>query len=232
MSEAKPAIRQEVGDVIAAAAFGRLNWLREEPFSYDSLRDHANALIDLLADRKIDYVLVGGLAVMQFIEQRNTQDIDIVMAVADLKRLPELEVTYRDRDFIRSDFHGVTVDVLFTRNKLFDLVRKRFTTKGSFGTRTVPCGTPEGLVLMKLFALPSLYRQGQHRKIVLYEGDVRLLLEAHPMDTSELINLLRPHLLATDIVEIERIVRETLSDIDLVNSRPFGGPRQDDPHPP
>lgn len=230
MSEARPAI-PEVGDVIAAAAFGRLNWLREETFSYDSLRDHANALIDLLAERKIDYVLVGGLAVMQFIEPRNTQDIDIVMAVADLKRLPELEVTYRDRDFIRSDFRGVTVDVLFTRNKLFDLVRKRFTTKLMFGTRFVPCGTPEGLVLMKLFALPPLYRQGNLSKIGLYEGDVRMLLEAHPMDTNRLAELLEPHMLASDVVALKGIVADIQHAIDRPATQPFGGPRDDDPRP-
>ena len=231
MSEPRTVVLPEVGDLVAAGAFGRLNWLHEERTEYDSLAERANALIDLLAARQIDYVLVGGLAVAQFVEQRNTQDIDIVMAVKDLTLMPELEVTYSDRDFVRSNFRGVTVDVLFTRNKLFDLVRRRFTTQRYFGSRAVPCGTPEGLVLMKLFALPSLYRQGRTGKIGLYEGDVRMLLEAHPVDADKVLELLSPHMLATDVRELRSIVTDIRSAIDRAKSRPFGEPRTDDPHP-
>ena len=231
MSETRSDALPEVGELVAAGAFGRLHWLREERTDYDSLAERANALIDLLAARRIDYVLVGGLAVAQFVEQRNTQDIDIVMAVKDLTLMPELEVTYSDRDFVRSNFRGVTVDVLFTRNKLFDLVRQRFTTQRYFGSRAVPCGTPEGLVLMKLFALPSLYRQGRTGKIGLYESDVRMLVEAHPMDVEQLMELLTPHLLATDIRELRSIVDDIRAAIDRAKTRPFGEPRADDPQP-
>ena len=50
------------GAIIAAAAFGRLGWLGEERIAYDALASSANRLLALLAERKIDHVVVGGLA--------------------------------------------------------------------------------------------------------------------------------------------------------------------------
>ena len=45
----------------------------------------------------------------------------------------------------------------------------------------MPCATPEGLILLKLYALPSLYRQSELRRANLYEADLAaLLLAAHP----------------------------------------------------
>jgi hypothetical protein len=44
----------------------------------------------LLRERKIEYVLVDGIALLQYVEGRNTERFDLIMAVSALERLPEL----------------------------------------------------------------------------------------------------------------------------------------------
>ena len=46
----------------------------------------------LLRERQIDYVLVGGIALLQYVEGRNTEDIDLIMTVSALEHLPELQL--------------------------------------------------------------------------------------------------------------------------------------------
>ena len=73
-----------------------------------------------------------------------------------LEGLPEVQVGTRDNDFARGKFGGLKVDVHLTSNPLFEEVRKRFTAMQRFVEQDIPCATVEGLVLLKLYALPSL----------------------------------------------------------------------------
>jgi len=41
---------------------------------------------------------------LQYLEGRNTEDIDLIMPCSALERLPELQVETRDGDFARSRF--------------------------------------------------------------------------------------------------------------------------------
>jgi len=222
----------DIAKVVDEAHFGTLNWLAEEPAEYGSLYNATKALLDLLEARKVDFVLAGGLAMLQYVTGRNTSDIDIVIATRELERVPELRVTYRDKDFIRSDFHGVTVDALFTRNKLFDAVRKRFTALRDFDGRTIRCATPEGLVLMKLYALPSLYRQGRFEKVRIYEADVANLVRVCDVAVAPLLEVLRSHVMPGDLTEVEGIVRDIEHAIARFDRKPFGEPREDEPEVP
>lgn len=45
-----------------------------------------------------------------------------------------------------------------------------------FGDRSIRCATIEGLIILKLYALPSLYRQGNFDRLSLYENDIPQLL--------------------------------------------------------
>jgi hypothetical protein len=167
----------DIAEVLRDARLGDLRTLAEDPTGYDELHRATNALFDLLDSRGVDYVLVGGLAVLQYLPGRNTRDIDLIMSHADLDRLPELELISRDNDFARASFEGVQLDLLLTSNPVFELVRERFSTVQPFRGRDIRSATPEGLVLMKLFALPSLYRQGDFGRVTLYEGDVQWLIQ-------------------------------------------------------
>lgn len=162
----------------------------------------------LLRERQIESVLVGGIAMLQYVEGRNTEDIDLIMAVSALERLPELQVETRDADFARSRFSGLKVDVLLTSNPLFDEVRKRYTSVQRFVEQDIPCATVEGLILLKLYALPSLYRQGNFTRVGLYENDVATLLQAHNPPIEPLLTELALYLNDRDMTQVKQIANE------------------------
>jgi len=174
----------------------------------DVLLETVARFFALLRERKIDYVLVGGIALLQYVEGRNTEDIDLIMAVSALEQLPELHLETRDADFARSKFGNLRVDILLTSNPLFDEVRKRYTTSKRFVEQEIPCAAVEGLILLKLYALPSLYRQGNFTRVGLYENDVATLMQIHNPPLEPLLNELSIHLNESDFAQVKEIVAE------------------------
>lgn len=156
----------------------------------------------------IDYVLVGGIALLQYVEGRNTEDIDLIMGLASLERLPELNIETRDNDFARGAFAALRVDILLTSNALFNEVRKRYSSKQQFVEEEIPCATVEGLVLLKLYALPSLYRQGNFVRVGLSENDVATLLQAHHPPVDSLLAELARFLNESDWMQVKQIISE------------------------
>lgn len=162
----------------------------------------------LLREREIEYVLVGGIALLQYVEGRNTEDIDLIMGLSSLERIPELVVESRDEDFARGRFGDLRVDVLLTANPLFDEVRQRYAATQRFVEQDIPCGTVEGLILLKLYALPSLYRQGSFTRVGLYENDIATLLQAHNPPVEPLLAELAHYLSESDMAEVKQIIGE------------------------
>ena len=175
------------------------------PMNDESLLDQSAALFALLRLRQVDFVLVGGLAMLQYVPGRNTQDIDLIMALADLHRLPEVVVESSDINFARGRFGDLLIDVLLTRNRLFDTVRKQYTTTRPFAEGEIPCATVEGLLLLKLYALPLLYRQGDLVRVNLYQSDIGLMLHIEP-HVDQVFALLTNHLPDSALLELRRIV--------------------------
>lgn len=165
-------------------------------------------LFSLLAERQIDYLLVGGIALLQYVEGRNTEDIDLLLVPRDLERLPEIEIRHRDGDFARGLFSGLQVDFLLTGNALFDHVHRHHATRRPFAERVIPCATVEGLMLLKLYALPSLYRQGNFARVGLYENDLATLLHDYRPAIPPLWTELEKHLSATDLQELRKILAD------------------------
>jgi hypothetical protein len=165
-------------------------------------------LFRLLAERRVDYLLVGGLAMLTYVKGRNTKDVDLLMSVAALKQIPEI-VLEDENDFLaRGKFKSIQVDLLLTKNPLFKIVAEKFATKHPFAELEVPAATVEGMVLLKLFALPSLYRQFDWERIHVYEADIKTLLALHKPATEPLFALLEKHILPTDLKELKKIVSE------------------------
>jgi hypothetical protein len=128
----------------------------QDAFSRDLLR-----LFTLLRDRRIPYLLVGGIALLRYVAGRNTQDVDLVLSVESLGEIPEIQMSDQNRDFAPANFGTVRTDLLFTANPLFGAVLKGYATSHRFHEIDVPCATVEGPILLKLYALPSLYRAGR-----------------------------------------------------------------------
>ncbi|MBI4558124.1 MAG: hypothetical protein HY706_11130 [Candidatus Hydrogenedentes bacterium] len=196
-----------IGGVIQnAVVFNLKHWTH--PMRVDSLPQSVERLFSLLHERKIEYVLVGGIALLNYIEGRNTEDIDLIMGLDDLMRLPEIQIEQSDLDFARAHFEGLQVDILLTRNSLFAEIRRHYSTVQTFLERKIPVATVEGLLLLKLYALPSLYRQGKFTAVGIYENDVATLLFYHRHDTSALLKILSRHLSDTDVNALRDILQE------------------------
>jgi len=70
----------EMGRVIRkAVVFNVRNW-PGEAMNADSLLQSVEQLFALLETRKVAYVLVGGIALLHYVEGRNTEDLDLIMA--------------------------------------------------------------------------------------------------------------------------------------------------------
>ena len=195
-----------IGEIVRnGVVFDMKNWNRNVA-SEDSLPQVVDRLFDLLDQRQISYLLVGGVALLSYVDGRNTQDVDFILARQSLSELPELVVAEEDQNFARAAFEQLQVDLLLTQNPLFTLVLQNYSTERPFGDRTIYCVTVEGLVLLKLYALPSLYRQGQFDKVSIYESDITLLMLRYPVDVDALATILKRYILATDWVELEQII--------------------------
>jgi hypothetical protein len=180
------------------------------PMSADNIRASIAALFDELERLGVAYVLVGGVALLSYVEGRNTQDVDLIIDPSDLDRM-SWTVETRDQDFARADLRGLRVDLLLADNPPFAHVRTHHATTGSFGGRSVRVATREGLLLLKLYALPALYRQGQWARAALYETDILMLHQGVAIDDEKLLAELSPHLAPADLTELRRILDEQRS---------------------
>lgn len=165
-------------------------------------------LFALLQQRNIAYVLVGGIAMLRYVEGRNTADIDLLMSLPAVRSLPELTIQERNEKFVQARFRGVSVDVLVTANPLFRHVAEKCAILHRFAEMEVPTATPEGLILLKLYALPSLYRQGLFDRVSIYEGDIASLLQRGRIQIEPFLRTLQDHLSEPDLRELRAITRD------------------------
>ena len=198
----------QIGNVIRnAVVFNVKNWLGGRMNS-DSLLQSVQDLFAVLEQRQIDYVLVGGIAILHYVEGRNTQDLDLLMALSSLEKLPELKITNQDIYFVRADYNGLQIDVLLTQNPLFKTVHSQYSKNQHFLDRNIPIATVEGLLLLKLYALPSLYRHGNFARVGTYENDIATLLHYYQPDISTLLVELSNYVNESDLAEIKSIVTD------------------------
>ena len=183
------------------------NWSHKMTNSDDFVLSIEN-LFDALAERKINYLLVGGVALLSYVQGRNTQDICLILSKSALAALPEIVVIEENKDFIRGQLDRLQIDILLSQNALFGNIAQNFVTSRQFGERTVRCVTVEGLLILKFYALPSLYRQGKFDRASIYENDIFLLLLAYKVDLELIFQVLSDHLLPSDLREIQGIASE------------------------
>lgn len=198
-----------VGEIIRnGVLFDLKNWGTVGMFNSDDLRDAVERLFITLTERQISYLLVGGVALLSYIEGRNTQDIDLILAREDLEVLPEITITDENKDFVCGQFETVRVDILLTGNPLFARVEREYSTEREFGNRKIRCVTVEGLLLLKFYALPSLYRQGEFNRASIYENDIQQLMLNYQIDLSEIFQVLSSYLIESDRSEVQAIASE------------------------
>lgn len=198
----------EVGDVLRNAITFNFKNSSEVMMNADSLLTRVEQLFELLESRQVDYVLVGGVALLTYVEGRNTEDIDLIMASPALAKLPEIKIEDQDMYFTRGKFGELQIYILLTKNPLFAKVQRDYSATNQFMDRKIRSATVEGLILLKLFALPSLYRQGSFERVGIYENDIATLMNAFNPDAGVLLKELSQHLNETDMAEARRIVAD------------------------
>lgn len=198
----------QIGEVIRNAVVFDVKNRAGDAMSTDSLIQSVQDFFALLEERRIDYVLAGGVALLHYVPGRNTQDLDLIMAAASLKRLPELTIISKDKNFARARYGDLQIDILLTSNPLFKKVHRERTRVEEVYGRSIPLATVDGLILLKLYALPSLYRQGNFARVGLYENDIATLIHYYRPDTDALLAELAQYVDAADAAEIANIMAD------------------------
>lgn len=111
----------------------------------------------LFDDEKIEYCLIGGLAMMLHNGRANTVDIDFYVLVNDLKSIRKIfeENKYRTRNAgeyqIKAFVDNVQIDILYADHYIGADVVKRSVPK-KLGDSVVQVATPEDLIILKTLA--------------------------------------------------------------------------------
>ena len=198
----------QIANVIRnAVAFNVKNWLGGSMNS-DSLIQSVQDLFSVLEQRKIDYVLVGGIALLHYVEGRNTQDLDLLMSLSSVEKLSELNISSQDKFFVRANYGELEIDILLTENPLFKKVNRKYSKEQRFLDRNIPIATVDGLLLLKLYALPSLYRQGNFARVGIYENDIATLLHDYEPDINTLLSELSNFVSESDLAEVKNILAD------------------------
>ncbi len=197
-----------IGNVVRNAIVFNFKNRREDIMKADNLLQTVADLFTLLHERKVDYLLVGGVALLQYIEGRNTEDIDIIMALSSLEKLPEIQIVNQEDYFASGKFNELKIDILLTGNPLFETVRRHYATTQCFVEQDIPCATVEGLLLLKMYALPSLYRQGNFTRVGIQENDIATLINNYHPQLAPLFDVLAHHVSHTDLCAVREIIGE------------------------
>ena len=198
----------DIGQIVVNATVFNFKNLQSSVVNENKLFNAVEQLFTLLDQRKINAVLVEGIALLQYVEGRNTEDIDFIIAVDALQKLPEISLQSQDDFFAQGNLDELKIDFLLTRNRLFQYVQQHHTVVQEFVGHSIQCTTVEGLLLLKLYALPSLYRQGNFDRVALYAGDIMMLLRRCGADVQPLFAVLAKYLPASDLVSLREITTE------------------------
>ncbi|MCY7375642.1 MAG: hypothetical protein LH472_06680, partial [Pyrinomonadaceae bacterium] len=124
------AICQSIYD---ANAFNIQNWRDGFPIDYDMLPELVIKFLNLLEELQVDFCIVGGIAYLAYIQDRNTKDLDILISGTELEKIiGYVKVTNKDANFTNAEFEGMRIDFLKTSNALFEYVKEHETTVYNF----------------------------------------------------------------------------------------------------
>jgi hypothetical protein len=130
------------------------------------------------------------------------------MTVSSLEKLPELKISSQDMYFVQANYNELQIDIWLTRNSLFEKVHREYSKVDRLLDRNVSLATVEGLLLLKLYALPALYRQGNFARVGIYENDIATLLHEYQPDVPSLLSELSGYVNENDFAEIKNVLSD------------------------
>jgi len=163
------------------------------------------SLVELLENKGVDYALVDEVAMMAIApEAHPTDDYDFIGCRSDFEKISELSPVSADKNFGRYRHNETIVDTLFVENPVFAYAIQQFQTDCLIGGKKVRSLSPSGIALLKLYALPSLYIQGQRIRVATYEQDLEVLfIVDSEIDEDALLQFLSKHLLESQVLELK-----------------------------
>lgn len=203
--------------IYSANAFNTQNWLNGYKMNPDNLPKSVDNFLKLLAENKIDIVIVGGIALLAYMQDRNTQDLDLIISRTDFAKIsPALNILESDDNFANCETaDGLKVDFLFTDNAIFNYVKKVFCQKRAYQEGSFFIATVEGLVLMKLYAWADLYLNGKLfndkyflTKSLRYKNDIEVLLLNYEINLIPLERILEKNLEASKFELVQDLIKE------------------------
>jgi hypothetical protein len=232
--------RKHVGKVLAGAVFiqrvtarvregddGESAAIPAGPGS-DIIEQLGEVFLDTLVEREIDCVLVGAMAMLMYVSGRNTQDLDFIASRREVRRLPEVIEAYKndEKNFREGYFGSLKVDFLLTGNRLFKRIAERYSQPMVIGNRTLKVATPEGLVIMKLYAIPTLLYQFREDKILRYEADLADLLAGTEVRDTVVLDELKKHLKPGEFLAAKTVLQDIRERIAQIRKRLQQFPRE------
>ncbi len=200
------AISQSIYD---ANAFNIQNWRDGFPIDYDMLPELVTKFLNLLEEKQVDFAIVGGIAYLAYVQDRNTKDLDILISVKELDKIIDyVEVTNKDLNFTNALFEGMRIDFLKTSNSVFEYVKNHETTEYNFEEGFYPVATINGLILMRFDAIIDLYQKGRFDKIDRYEWDLSRLTKNFEIDWEHIWKISRKFFTEGQIAEFQKMVTE------------------------
>ena len=200
------AICQSIYD---ANAFNIQNWRDGFPIDYDMLPELVIKFLNLLEEKQVDFCIVGGIAYLAYIQDRNTKDLDILISVTELEKIiGYVEVTNKDVNFTNTKFEGMSIDFLKTSNALFNYVKEYEMTSYNFIEGLYPVATVNGLILMRFDAIIDLYQKGRFDKIDRYEWDLATLTRHYSIDWEHIWKVSQKFFTDGQINEFKKMVAE------------------------
>ncbi len=121
-------------------------------------------VLKLFQENKIDYCLIGGLAMMLHQGRANTVDIDFYVLVDDLKKVEKI---FKEKNYpvatagdyqLKAKVDNVPIDLLYADHYIGADVVKRAVEK-KLGENFVRVATPEDLIILKTLADRSIDRR-------------------------------------------------------------------------
>jgi len=148
--------------------------------------------------------IVGSLAALTYLQGRGPRDIDIIAPESALEHLPGIIIEKRSDRILTCRYRSLRVDLWLASDPLYQLVAQRFTTPLCFNEIEIPRATVEGLILIKLYAMPTLTRLNDHAQVAQYKDDIRNLHPQSKFTLSEIAAILQPYLPTSDWDDVRR----------------------------
>lgn len=198
------AICQSIYD---ANAFNIQNWKNGFPVDYDMLPELVTKFLNLLEEKQVDFAIVGGIAYLAYIQDRNTKDLDILLSVQELEKIIDyVEVTNKDVNFTNANFGGLKIDFLKTSISIFKYVKDHETTRYDFEEGLYPVATINGLILMRFDAIIDLYRKDDFIKAARFECDTQFLIKNYKVDWEHIWKVSENFFTERQIIEFKKMV--------------------------